>query len=136
MHRAFDTLFHHCASHFVRIVNIAVVVIIVRVTSARADKFRKAIPTFFTGEQAGIFKLFPNVRTDDALAYAPHTEVGIPYKLMAGIQIAVGRNGEILVACAARGNPLGKARTALQIHVEMEEIKAFPFRVFLQVRIA
>ena len=110
--------------------------VIVRAAPARTDKFRETVFAFFTGEQAGIFKLFPNVRTDDALAYAPHTEVGIPYKLMAGIQIAVGRNGEILVACAARGNPLGKARTALQIHVEMEEIKAFPFRVFLQVRIA
>ena len=50
MHRALNALFHHAAGHFVRIVDIAVVMVVVRVAPARADELRKTIPALFTGE--------------------------------------------------------------------------------------
>lgn len=112
MHSTFHALFHHFASRLIRLVNIAVEMIIIRATTARADKFRKAVFTFLTGEYAGIFELFTNFGALDTVEHATHTEIFIPCELMAGIQVAVGGYREIFVARSARGYTLGKARSA------------------------
>ena len=131
MHSAFHPLFHHCAGRFVRLVHVAVEIVIVRAAPARTDKFRKTVFAFFTGEQAGIFELFPNVGTGNPFVHVAHFELLVPCELVARIQIAVGRYREIFVTRSARGNALGKTRTAFQIDIEMEEIEPFPFGVAL-----
>lgn len=55
---------------------------------------------------------------------------------MTGIKVAAGDDGEIFVARAARGNPLGKAGSAFQIDIEMEEVESLSFRVALQIFVA
>jgi len=50
MHRALYTLFHHRASRFVRVVDVAVEMVVVRATTARTDKFRETVFTFFARE--------------------------------------------------------------------------------------
>ena len=131
MHRAFDTLFHHTAGNLIGIVDIPVVVVIVGIATTRANEFCEAITAFFTGEQARVFELFTDIRAHNPLGYAAHTEFVVSDKLMAGVQIAVRGNGEILVAGTARGNTLRKTRPAFQIHVKMEEVKPFPFGIAL-----
>ena len=112
MHCAFHPFFHHRASRFVGIVDIAVEVVIIRAAPARADEFCKAILAFFTGEQAGIFKLFSDIRTRNSLVYVTHFKGGIARELVAGINIAVGGYREIFVTRSARRNALGKTGSA------------------------
>ena len=135
MHCAFNTFFHHTASHFVRVVDIPVVVIVVCVATARADELCKTVPALLSREEAGIFKLFANVRAKDPLADATHTEIVVADELMTRIKIPVGRYREILIPGSARRNALRKARSPFQIHVEMEEIKALAFGVSFQIRV-
>ena len=113
MHSAFHAFLHHGAGRFIRLVDIAVEMVIICIATARTDEFCETVFAFLAREQTGIFELFTNIGTGDPLADATHTEFFVPCKLMARIQIAVGRNGEILVAGAARGNALGKAGAAL-----------------------
>ena len=122
MHRALDALLHHGAGHLVRLVYIAVEMVIVGVAAARADKFRKAVPAFFSREQTGIFEFFPDVGTGDPLIDAAHVKILVPRKLVAGIEVAAGDDGKILVARAARRHALRQAGPALEVDVEMEEI--------------
>jgi hypothetical protein len=112
VHSAFDTLFHHTASYFVRLVNVAVEVVIIRATTARTNELCKAIFAFFTGEQARIFKLFSDIRTRNSLVYVTHFKGGIARELVAGINIAVGGYREIFVTRSARRNALGKTGPA------------------------
>ena len=113
VHGELDALFHHFASHLVRLVDIAVEVIVVGVAAARTDELGKAVLALFTREQAGVFELLPNFRMHDALLYVAEIELGIARELMAGVQIAVWHDGKIFVARAAGGDALGKAGSAL-----------------------
>ena len=56
MHSALHSFFHHFAGNLVRLVDVAVEMVIVCATTARANKLRKAVFAFFTGEQTGVFK--------------------------------------------------------------------------------
>ena len=87
--------------------------VIVRVATARTNKFRETVFAFFTGEQAGIFEQLARVVTRDPLENAAHTEFFVACELVAGIQVAVGNDGEVFVSCATRGNLFGKAGAAL-----------------------
>ena len=124
VHSTLHPLFHHRAGRFVRLVNVAVEMIVVCATTARTNKFRKAVFAFFTREKAGIFEFFANIGAGNALVYATHFKRAVPRKLMAGIQIAVGDNGKIFVARATRRYAFRKTRPALQIDIEMEKVKA------------
>ena len=109
--------------------------VVVRVATARTNKFRETVLAFFTREQTGVFKLLSDIGTGNSLVYATHFKVFVACELMAGIQVAVGRYREILVTRTARGNAFGKTGSALQVYVEMEEIKALArlmaFQIFL-----
>ena len=113
MHSALYPLFHHCTGNFVRLVDIPVVMIVVRIAAARANEFRKTILTFLPRKQAGIFEQLTRVVADYPLVHAAHTEFVVAHELMTGIQIPVRRNRKILVTCAASGYPFRKTRPAL-----------------------
>ena len=136
MHRALDALLHHGAGHLVRLVYIAVEMVIVGVAAARADKFRKAVPAFFSREQTGIFEFFPNLRPSDPVAHVSHIEILVPRELVTGIEIAVRNDGKVFVSGPAGGDPFGKARPAFEIDIEMEEVETLPLRVALQIFVA
>ena len=136
MHCAFDAFFHHCAGHLIWFVDVAVVVIIVRAAPARADEFCKAAVALFAREQAGRCEFFADVRADDPLPYAAHAKILITRKLMAGIEVAVGHNGEVFIARAARRDALLKTRSAFEVDVEVEEGKALSFRFAADVFVA
>ena len=85
MHRALYAFFHHCASRFVRRIDIAVEMIVVRAATARANKFRETAFAFFAGEKAGIFEFFTKFGTGNPFKYATHAVVFVARKLMAGV---------------------------------------------------
>ncbi len=55
---------------------------------------------------------------------------------MAGIDVAVGDDGEVLVARAARRDALLKAGTAFEVDMEMKEGKALPLRLAADILVA
>ena len=85
MHRTLYALFHHFAGHFVRIVDIAVEIVIVRATPARTDKFRETVFAFFTGEKTGVFELLADIFSRYSLLYVAHFKILVSRKLMTGI---------------------------------------------------
>ena len=133
MHGALHAFFHHSARRFVRVVNVAVEVIVIRAAAARANELCKAIFAFFTGEQARIFKQLSRVFARNAFVYAAHADFFVPCKLMAGIQIAIRRNRKIFVARPASGYAFGKERPAFEIDIEVEEVEPLSFGVTRKV---
>ena len=85
VHSAFDTLFHHRASRFVRFVDVAVEMIVVGVATARTNEFRETVAAFFTGEQTRILEFFTKFGTGDAVEYATHFELLVARELVARI---------------------------------------------------
>ena len=57
----------------------------------------------------------------------PQLIIFLPDKLMTGIDIAPGRNGNILTSGAAARKSLINTGTAFKIYHEMEEIKGIAF---------
>ena len=113
MHRAFDALLHHGARHLVRLVDVAVVVVIVGAAPARTDELGKAVLALPAREQAGRSKPAADRRIEFSLENAAHTPFRIARKLMARVDIAIGYNGKVFVPRAARRDALLQAGAAL-----------------------
>ena len=108
VHGAFDALFHHRAGHLIGIVDIAVIVIIIRVAAARADKFCKTPVAFLAREQTAFGKFFADVPVDLSLEHVAHNKIFVACKLMARVNIPVRHDGKIFVPRPACRNALGK----------------------------
>ena len=126
VHRALDALLHHGARHGVRLLDIAVVVIVVCAAPARADELRKAVFALLAREEAAPRKLGADLFIERAFKDAAHLPLIIPRELVAGVDVAVRDDGEVLVPRAAGGNALRKARPAFKVDVEVEEVEALP----------
>ena len=124
VHRALDPLFHHRASHAVRFFDVAVIMVIIGVATARTDEFGETVAAFFPREQTASRKFFAQRAVQFPLEHVSHPPFRIARKLMAGIDVAVRDDGKILVARAAGGNPFAQAGTALQIDVEVKEVES------------
>ena len=136
MHSALDSLFHHFAGGFIRFVDIPLEMIIVRRTASAANKFRKTVAAPFAGKKTGRRKFFSYVFIKTPLVNITHQKILIASELVARINIAVRHYGKILIARPACRNFLLEADAALQIDIEMEEIKAFAFSVLFKIFVA
>lgn len=136
VHSALNALFHHSAGRLVGFVDIALEMIVVRRATAAANKFGETVAAFFAREKTGRRELIPDFAVEFTRIDVAHKEIFIAYELVAGINIAVGGDGEILVARAAGGNLLLQAHSALEVDIEMEEIETFALFVLFKVLVA
>ena len=135
-HGAFNALFHHGAGHLIGFVDVPVEVIVVRIAPARADELRKKVPALLAREETALRELRPYLGVQFALKDVAHLPFFFARELVAGIDVAVRDDGEILVPRAAGGDALFKAGSPLEVDVEVEEIESFPLLFPLDVLVA
>ena len=107
--RTLKTLLLDGAADLVRLADIAVEEVSVRVAAARAEEPRPAVATFLLVEHVALAEVLRELRTRDALAERAEAVALAADELMAGIEIAVFRDGEILMARAAARKALRDA---------------------------
>ena len=106
VHGALYALFHHGAGDLIRLLYIAHEVIVVGAASAAAYEFSKAVIATSAGKKTGRSELAADIRVQLSLVHVAHVKIPVARKLVAGIDVAVRRDGKIFVAGAAGGHAL------------------------------
>jgi len=119
---AFKAFFQQRARNIVRLHHISGVDLVVRVAAAAAIELREAIPAFslFIHVRAGEEAL--HVKIEGLVKKISHLPFFQPDKLVAGINVALGRYGDIFVAAAAAAQALDRAGPVVEIEHKMEKV--------------
>ena len=107
----------------------------IRSAAAGAEETRPAVPALLLVQHRVVRELRLNVAVERAVQHAAHAVAVAADKLVAGVNIAVGRYRNILVARAAAGQTLAQARAALQVHHEVEEVEPLAVRAAIHINL-
>ena len=121
------------AAHFIRLVDIAVVQKRVCSTATAAIVFCPAFSARFLGPHITALKSGLFFRIKGAGADIAKQPLGNTDELVAGVDIAIGRDRSIFGACAAAGDALAQTGSPLHIDHEMEEIEPTPVLALMQI---
>ena len=119
IHRTFDALFLDPAAQFIRRLDIAAILDIVGMASAAAEKLGPALTAFRLVEDVHIAEQRRQRIIGHAFIDVADDVSVLAYKLVAGIDIAIGDDTHILMAGAAAAQPFGNAGTAVEVHDEV-----------------
>lgn len=128
---AFQAFFLEGAAHLVGFFETAAVAEIVGVAAAAAIKARPALHAGRFGEHVAGLELGADLGHSDAVKDRTDFELRVADELVAGIEIAFGADGQIVMAGTAAGEALGQAGTVAEVNVEMEEVVAVAALVVL-----
>ena len=107
----------------------------IRSAAAGAEETRPAVTALLLVQHRVVRELRLNVAVERAVQHAAHAVAVAADKLVAGIDIAVGRYRNILVARAAAGQTLAQARATLQVHHEVEEVEPLAVRAAIHINL-
>ena len=91
--------------------------------AAGTVEFRPAVRAFVPGVDIEPGKFFGDLQIESLIVNIAHAVLLLAYELVAGIDIALRRDGHVFAPGAAAADPLDNAGPLGQIDVEMEEIE-------------
>ena len=128
---AFQALFLEGTAHLVGFFEAAAVAEIIGVAAAATIKARPALHAGRFGKHVAGLELGADLGHSDAVKDRTDFKLGVADELVAGIEIAFGADGQIVMAGATAGEALGQAGTVAEVNVEMEEVVAVAALIML-----
>lgn len=129
----FETFFLQFATDLVRFVDVAVELVGVGMATATAIEARPTVGTFRFVEDVCITERLYEVLAKNAFVETADAILFATDELVARIEVAVGRDGKIFVACATAHKAFGNARAVVEVEIEMEEREAVACELFVEV---
>jgi hypothetical protein len=102
-------------------------------TAAAAEKSCPALPAGFLGHHVSMPKLSHKVFSFNSCRKRSHFIFFPADELMAGINIAFGRNCIIFMSRTASGQPFCNTRSVVERNIEVKEVKGLSVMSSLQV---
>ena len=91
--------------------------------AAGAVEARPALAALFLGKNIVGCEFLLQISIEGAVKDAAHAVAFAADELVAGVDVAIGGHGNVLIAGAAAGEALAQAGAAGQIHIEVEEVQ-------------
>lgn len=120
-HRAFYTFLLDLTGDVVRLMNVAGKCFVIRMATAGAEKFRPAVDAFRLAEDVVHAEVAHHLEVLETFIDVADDVAFSSDELVAGVNIAIRYDGEILVTGTAAAKTLREAGALPEVHIEMEE---------------